>query len=261
MAGPQLEMIRDSLDDLPPIPEVEGYTLRTMRMFGASSVADEEGWCACFAQWTAGPHETYTEAGWTPEKLRGWFAMEGGSGIEHPANLFLVECDADQSIVATACCWTTPNHEPGMGELGWVASVDGHRGKGLGNLVTIAVLHRLKLLGKKTARLNTDDWRVPVSVTPTTTTPHHHPPPHTHLPHPPPLSGLTHAAWCRYRPSKPTSRWGSAHPTSTRATRRAGRPWRSSSNRARSRPTSPPAGPSSRSSSEQDQMWSRTRLS
>ena len=181
MAGPQLEMIRDSLDDLPPIPEVEGYTLRTMRMFGASSVADEEGWCACFAQWTAGPHETYTEAGWTPEKLRGWFAMEGGSGIEHPANLFLVECDADQSIVATACCWTTPNHEPGMGELGWVASVDGHRGKGLGNLVTIAVLHRLKLLGKKTARLNTDDWRVPVSV--------------TTLPSLPPLSGLAHAAW------------------------------------------------------------------
>ena len=35
------------------------------------------------------------------------------------------------------------------------------RGKGLGNLVTIAVLHRLAAVGKKTARLNTDDWRVP----------------------------------------------------------------------------------------------------
>lgn len=29
--------------------------------------------CACFAQWTKGPHQSYTEAGWIPQKLHAWF--------------------------------------------------------------------------------------------------------------------------------------------------------------------------------------------
>ena len=37
-------------------------------------------------------------------------AMEGGTGIAAHENLFLVECDADGSIAATACCWSTPSH-------------------------------------------------------------------------------------------------------------------------------------------------------
>ena len=138
MAGPQLEMVCDSLEVLPPLPLCPGYTLRTYRD------GDDDGWyalhlcsgsapslpqyncplrrvdslcssrtqpltrrrpyrCACFAQWTSGPAESYTAAGWTPSKLQGWFAMEGGSGITHPENLFLVQCDADSSIAATAC--------------------------------------------------------------------------------------------------------------------------------------------------------------
>ena len=87
--------------------------------------------------------------------------MKDGTGILAHENLFLVECDADGTIAATACCWTTPSHAATMGELGWVASVSEHRGRGLGNIVTIAVLHRLVSMGKSTARLNTDDWRVP----------------------------------------------------------------------------------------------------
>jgi mycothiol synthase len=160
MSNPQLQMVHETLGDensLPPLPAVPGFTLRTFQP------GDEEGWCACFAQWTR-PGRTYAESGWTPEKLHGedgWFSLNRDGRIETPGNLFLVVCDADQSICTTACCWTTNSHPAGMGELGWVASTDRHRGKGLGNLVTLAVLHRLKQLGKSRARLNTDDWRVP----------------------------------------------------------------------------------------------------
>ena len=87
--------------------------------------------------------------------------MKGGTGIAAHENVFVVECDSDSTIAATACCWTTPSHAQEMGELGWVASVADHRGNGLGNIVTIAVLHRLAAMGKTSARLNTDDWRVP----------------------------------------------------------------------------------------------------
>ena len=40
MAGPQLEMLCDNLEDLPPVPTAAGYTLRTFRP------GDEAGWCA-----------------------------------------------------------------------------------------------------------------------------------------------------------------------------------------------------------------------
>ena len=60
-----------------------------------------------------------------------------GSRIGDPDNLLFAVCDADQSICATACAWTTDTHADDLGELDWVASVDGHRGKGLGNLVTL----------------------------------------------------------------------------------------------------------------------------
>ena len=93
--------------------------------------------------------------------------MDGGrvnSGVASHEDLFLVFHDETGECAATACVWSRNDqswHPPGMGELGWVASRYAHRGHGLGNLVTVAVLHRLKAKGLTTARLNTDDWRVP----------------------------------------------------------------------------------------------------
>jgi ribosomal protein S18 acetylase RimI-like enzyme len=235
MLGPRLEMICDDLDALPvrpfsvvafvgllfilPVaplvdtvsvgwhrltqrktPECpHGYQLRTFR------VGDEEGWCACFHQWTAGPHESYTAAGWTPDRLDRWFNMaagtNGGCGIRQPSrDLFLIErvhTEVDEeerdkasgsinenqssSIVATACVWTTPSKTkktlierngakvvvamPSTGEINWVASVDGHRGKGLGDVVTLAALQRLHELGYQSCWLETDDWRIPAIKT------------------------------------------------------------------------------------------------
>ena len=181
MSGPRLEMICDDLQALPHAPPTcpAGYRLRTFKP------GDEEGWCACFAQWTAGPHEPYTAAGWTPERLARWCAMDagrsGGSGIKSPSeDLFVIET-TEGKIVATACVWTTPSATkktlverngakvvlamPSTGEINWVASVEGHRGKGLGDVVSLAVLQRLREIGKQSCWLETDDWRIPAIKT------------------------------------------------------------------------------------------------
>ena len=55
--GAQLEMIRDDLENLPPLPACPGYTVRSF------APGDEEAWCACFEQWTSGPEQSYAEAG------------------------------------------------------------------------------------------------------------------------------------------------------------------------------------------------------
>ena len=141
-----------------------------------------------------GPHQSFTAAGWTPARLQSWFAMgaglgqnmvaadDGGSGILAPErDLFVIECDADHSIAITACVWTTPNDTkktivdrngsrvmlamPSTGEINWVASRAAHRGHGLGHIITLAVLHRLRELGKKSCWLHTDDWRIPAIKT------------------------------------------------------------------------------------------------
>ncbi len=122
----------------------------------------------------------------------------GDCGIREPSrDLFLVErvrteADAEgqdkasgsmskSQIVATACVWTTPSKTkktlverngakvvvamPSTGEINWVASIDGHRGKGLGDAVTLAALQRLRELGYQSCWLETDDWRIPAIKT------------------------------------------------------------------------------------------------
>ena len=42
-----------------------------------------------------------------------------------------------------------------------VASIAEHRGKGLGEAVTLAALQRLRDLGNQSCWLETDDWRIP----------------------------------------------------------------------------------------------------
>jgi mycothiol synthase len=42
-----------------------------------------------------------------------------------------------------------------------VCALDAHRGRGLGRLVTLAVLHHLRQGGFERADLSTDDWRIP----------------------------------------------------------------------------------------------------
>ena len=138
---PQLEMIRDHLDDLPKIHIPEGYAVRTYR------VGDEPAWCRIM--------EGQVGENWTIEKCR--------ERLTHnerfkPENLFFITY-AD-SPVASTCAWTSDKVSPDIGLVHMVAALPEHHGKGLGHLLNALVLHRLHELGYKRAYLLTDDWRL-----------------------------------------------------------------------------------------------------
>ena len=139
---PQLEMIRDTLQDLPEIRIPEGYGLRTYRS------GDEAGWCAIM--------EGNVGRDWTPETCREKLIDDPRF---HPESLFFATIDS--RLVGSACAWSRDLTERIVGEVHMVAVLEDQRGKGLGHLVNAAVLHRLRDLDYRQAHLLTDDWRVP----------------------------------------------------------------------------------------------------
>lgn len=139
---PQLEMLRDNLDDLPGIDIPEGYELRTYR------AGDEAAWCAIM--------EGNVGRDWTPEKCHEKLIDDPRFD---PENLFFAT--ANGQPVASACAWSREPGERTTGEVHMVAALEAHRGRGLGRLVNAAVLHRLRDLGYRQAHLLTDDWRIP----------------------------------------------------------------------------------------------------
>lgn len=139
---PQLEMTRDTLQDLPEIRIPEGYGLRTYRS------GDEAGWCAIM--------EGNVGRDWTPDTCRQKLIDDPRF---HPESLFFATIDS--RLVGSACAWSRGLTERIVGEVHMVAVLEDQRGKGLGHLVNAAVLHRLRDLGYRQAHLLTDDWRVP----------------------------------------------------------------------------------------------------
>lgn len=139
---PQLEMLRDTLQDLPEIRIPEGYGLRTYRS------GDEAEWCAIM--------EGNVGQDWTPETCREKLIDDPRF---HPESLFFATIDS--RLVGSACAWSRDLTERIVGEVHMVAVLEDQRGKGLGHLVNAAVLHRLRGLGYRQAHLLTDDWRVP----------------------------------------------------------------------------------------------------
>lgn len=140
--SPQLEMQRDTLQDLPEIRVPEGYGLRTYRS------GDEAGWCAIM--------EGNVGRDWTPELCREKLVNDPRF---HPESLYFATIDS--RLVGSACAWSRDLTERIVGEVHMVAVLENQRGKGLGHLVNAAVLHRLKDLGYRQAHLLTDDWRIP----------------------------------------------------------------------------------------------------
>ena len=63
--------------------------------------------------------------------------------------------------VGTATTWSRPDLGRGAGYVHMVAVVPEHTGKGLGKVLTVAVLRRLKRLGFRSAFLHTDDQWLP----------------------------------------------------------------------------------------------------
>ena len=138
---PQLEMLRDHLDDLPPIVIPDGYELRTYRE------GDEQAWCNIM--------EGNIAQNWTRERCR-LRLIDDPRFDAH--NLFFALHQGQP--VASACAWKTTVDADIVGEIHMVAALESHRGKGLGNLVNAAVLHRLKDLGFQKSHLKTDDHRL-----------------------------------------------------------------------------------------------------
>lgn len=138
---PQLEMLREDLRELPEIVVPEGYGLRNYRE------GDEPDWCAIM--------DGNIGVDWTVEKCRRKLVEDARF---EPDCLFFATCDGE--VVGSACAWRKAIDEQIVGEVHMVAVLEAHRGKRLGHMLNVAVLHRLKRQGFQQAHLQTDDWRL-----------------------------------------------------------------------------------------------------
>ncbi len=137
----QLRMVRPDLENLPGIGVPEGYALRTYRP------GDEAAWCEIM--------NTGIGTDWTVEKCR-----EELTGREPflPDGCFFVTKSGQ--AVATACAYDNPPEGANAAQVHMVCAKPAHRGRGLGRLVTLAVLHYMRDHGYRAAFLGTDDFRV-----------------------------------------------------------------------------------------------------
>ena len=142
----QLRMLRPHLDDLPPLEVPAGYSLRTYRP------GDERAWGEIME--AAGG----IGQGWTVERVRE--RMIDREQFE-PQGMFFATSDAEGGQpVATATAWRATAGERDQGNVHMVCALESHRARGLGRLVTLAVLRYLRQRGFQRADLSTDDWRL-----------------------------------------------------------------------------------------------------
>ncbi len=142
MAEQQLHMIRPNLDDLPDLIIPEGYALRTYQP------GDEAAWCAIM--------ETGIGSNWTIEECR---TQITGQDLFLPDGFFFIVYDGEP--VAAACVWPTALYGPTSAQVHMVCAKPAHRGKGLGYLVTLALLHYMRDHDYESSYLGTDDFRIP----------------------------------------------------------------------------------------------------
>ena len=141
MSTSQLHMVHRNLASLPELEIPDGYELRTYQP------GDESAWAEIMntgiGKWTA--RKCRKELTSKPQFL--------------PDGLFFVTFEGKP--VGSACAW---RKSPDDWEGGWVHMVcvlPEHRGKQLGYLLCLAVLHCFHNCGFKEAWLSTDDWRLP----------------------------------------------------------------------------------------------------
>lgn len=143
MSDTQLHMRRD-LEDLPVLEVPDGYHLRTVRR------EDLDGWTSLLNQ--------NGELGeWDRERSGRLFA----DGSPMPlSGAFVVEAHGALAATAQLHLHADDKYAP-WPELGWVAALPEYRGRGLGRLVCLAVLHHAAELGHPGIFLMTDDHRLP----------------------------------------------------------------------------------------------------
>lgn len=136
---PQLQMQRLGLQGLPPLTLPEGFILRRATEADASALA-------VLLQAAFGMD-------WSTERV--FEALLKASDVRAT---FVICCG--QALAATASAAIRPNRFPGHGYVHWVASHPDYRGKRLGYLASLAVLHEFVALGLEAAVLETDDFRL-----------------------------------------------------------------------------------------------------
>lgn len=139
---PQLFMRRLDLADLPSMPIIGGgYDIRPFREGDEESL---EQVLQC----------SFPEIPWSVDKVYSDLIIPKDVEEIYVATL-------DDIPVATASARFLPGMYPGSGYLHWVGVHPGHRGKGLGKWVTLAVMHHFKRADCRDTVLETDDFRVP----------------------------------------------------------------------------------------------------
>jgi mycothiol synthase len=141
----QLFMRRPNLEGLPLLPALpEGYEWCELR-------EDELGPVSALLTLA------FEDDSWTAERVHREFLAS-----PDVKKTFIIVCG--EKAVATASV-QIPEKSPETGLLHWVASDTEHRGKRLGYIVSLAVLHELARHGCREAALLTDDPRLPAIKT------------------------------------------------------------------------------------------------
>lgn len=140
---PQLELCRPTLADLPPISLPPGYTLRTYRP------GDEIAWGQIMSQGFS-PY-------WNLVRFRTLIQPHFGF---RPERVFFV-CRDDRPV-GSACAFNWPGLAASVGFIHMLAVVETHCGRGLGQALTLACLHRFREEGTfQSALLQTESFRLP----------------------------------------------------------------------------------------------------
>jgi mycothiol synthase len=139
-----LQMRRD-LDDLPPLPALAGYRLRTYQEGDA-------------AAWTRLLQDAFaTEEGSHAPAGDDAFDRElGKSPLFEPGRVFLAVREVDGQVAGTTSSWETEIEGRRVGLIHWVAVAPAHRGHGLGEALNLAALHDMRARGHREAYLNTN---------------------------------------------------------------------------------------------------------
>lgn len=122
------------LDDLPPVPPVDGYTFRSVRPHEARERA------ACHAAaWSDVSPSKVTEASYRQ--------LMAAPPYRHDLDWVAVSMGGpdDGAMIASALIWLDPTL--GIGLVEPVGCAPAHRGKGLAGAVTLAGLHALRQVG------------------------------------------------------------------------------------------------------------------
>lgn len=138
----QLHMIRPNLDGLPDYTLPDGYDIRTYEP------GDEAVWAEIM--------NSGIGSGWTVERCR-----QDITGLPQfrPDSLFFITYYGRP--VGSACAWTDSVETNDRAQVHMVCVTPEHRGKSLGRIVTLAVLHYMRDHGFQEAFLGTDDFRIP----------------------------------------------------------------------------------------------------